>query len=430
MSREVLVAHPGTQHSYEAVVALQDAGLLSEYITGLYVKGHAWPYRLNCLLTRKARYRLFAHLGKRQRAGLNEALIRTHWWIEGAFVVARHHKMPRWLTDHAFHLRNHRFHRVVAKRVEVVRPSAILCYDCCGAEVFKSAAKVGAIKVLDQTCCHLTTSALVVERENLALPLGLKAKLPPQWQLRESRDEARQADLILAGSGFVKNSLIKIGIQPDKVVILPYGVDLELFSPAFEKRDSTRVRAIFAGQLTSRKGVNYLLQAFHGLDRKNCGLLLVGGSGKDAAALRRFDFSFDHIPFAPRSELASHYQASDFFVFPSLLEGSALVTYEALASGLPVITTPNSGSVVRDGVDGFIVPPHDVEVLRNRIERLANSAELRHAMGVAARKRAEEYSWKNYHKRLVEIIGNQLAQRKSSEVRTEPESTRLTARVS
>jgi glycosyltransferase involved in cell wall biosynthesis len=72
-----------------------------------------------------------------------------------------------------------------------------------------------------------------------------------------------------------------------------------------------------------------------------------------------------------RQEVRRHYQWADVFVFPSLCEGSAMVTYEALAAGLPVITTPNAGSVVRDGVDGFIVPIRDAEAIAAKLDLLA-----------------------------------------------------------
>ena len=64
--------------------------------------------------------------------------------------------------------------------------------------------------------------------------------------------------------------------------------------------------------------------------------------------------------------------AADVFVFPSLFEGSAVVTYEALACGLPSVVTPNAGSVVRDGLEGFVVPPRDVEALAARMEQLGD----------------------------------------------------------
>ena len=81
-------------------------------------------------------------------------------------------------------------------------------------------------------------------------------------------------------------------------------------------------------------------------------------------------------------------------------EGSAFATYEALASGLPIVTTKNAGSVARDGEEGFIVPIRDVDALVDRIERLYRDKALRMTMAQAARRRATEFTWAHYRERL------------------------------
>jgi glycosyltransferase involved in cell wall biosynthesis len=96
--------------------------------------------------------------------------------------------------------------------------------------------------------------------------------------------------------------------------------------------------------------------------------------------------------------------AADVFVFPSLFEGSAVVSYEALACGLPSVVTPSAGSVVRDGVEGFVVAPRDVEALAARMERLGRDPALRARMARAARARALEYDWPRYHAALAGLI--------------------------
>jgi alpha-maltose-1-phosphate synthase len=99
---------------------------------------------------------------------------------------------------------------------------------------------------------------------------------------------------------------------------------------------------------------------------------------------------------------------ADVFVFPSLFEGSAVVTYEALACGLPSVVTPNAGSVVRDDVEGFVVPPSDVEALAGRMERLGLDPDLRAEMAARARVRALEFDWPRYHSALIEALGTAL----------------------
>jgi glycosyltransferase involved in cell wall biosynthesis len=103
----------------------------------------------------------------------------------------------------------------------------------------------------------------------------------------------------------------------------------------------------------------------------------------------------------PRDQIAGEYQQADVFVLPSLAEGSAEVTYEALAAGLPVITTRASGSVVRDRVEGRIVPERDPAALADAIEQVVGDRALRDRMAVAARARARDYTWPRYGERLI-----------------------------
>ena len=102
--------------------------------------------------------------------------------------------------------------------------------------------------------------------------------------------------------------------------------------------------------------------------------------------------------------MSEHYSWADVFLLPSLCEGSATVIYEALAHGLPVICTPNTGSVVRDGMDGFIVPIRDAATTAARLEQLAGDRELRTWMGANARQRASEFTVAAYGRRLLAAL--------------------------
>jgi glycosyltransferase involved in cell wall biosynthesis len=96
--------------------------------------------------------------------------------------------------------------------------------------------------------------------------------------------------------------------------------------------------------------------------------------------------------------------AADVFVFPSLFEGSAVVTYEALACGLPTVVTPAAGSVLRDSVDGYLVPEADVDALAAAMERLGRDPDLRAEQSVRARERALEFDWPRYHSSVVSAV--------------------------
>ncbi|MBX6765496.1 MAG: glycosyltransferase family 4 protein, partial [Rubrobacteraceae bacterium] len=170
-------------------------------------------------------------------------------------------------------------------------------------------------------------------------------------------------------------------------------------------RPRDRFNVLFAGQLSQRKGISYLLRAYERIHGSGTFLMLVGQLQDDGRALRPWSHLFRHIPHVPRPRLAELFRQADVFVFPTLIEGMPLVVVEAMASGLPVITTPNGpGDIVRDGVDGFLVPPRDVDAIEEKLKLLRRSEELRAEMGRNARQRAQEFTWKNYRNKVLDQL--------------------------
>jgi glycosyltransferase involved in cell wall biosynthesis len=104
----------------------------------------------------------------------------------------------------------------------------------------------------------------------------------------------------------------------------------------------------------------------------------------------------------PRTEVREEFLRADVFVLPTLAEGSAIAHIEALACGVPVVTTPNCGTLIRDGVEGFLVPIRDAESLADRIEKIVTNRQLREEMGARARELAlREHTWERYEERLM-----------------------------
>jgi glycosyltransferase involved in cell wall biosynthesis len=118
----------------------------------------------------------------------------------------------------------------------------------------------------------------------------------------------------------------------------------------------------------------------------------------------------EHVGRVAHSEMPARMAEADVFVFPSLFEGSAVVTYEALACGLPSVATAASGTVARDGVEGFLIPSRDVDSLALRMERLGLDPALRARMSLAARRRAEEFDWPRYHASIRAELGRCLGE--------------------
>jgi glycosyltransferase involved in cell wall biosynthesis len=149
----------------------------------------------------------------------------------------------------------------------------------------------------------------------------------------------------------------------------------------------------------------YLLESWKLLGWKDAELWIVGRVERPVARLLKQYERLEGVHFLRHSgDPAPLFRESDVFVLPTLEEGSALVVFEALASGLPVITTPQAGSVVRDGQDGFLVPIRDAEALAARLDLLRSDHVLRKEMSVSARRRAQGFDWHRYEKALVDLL--------------------------
>src|SRR6266571_1289311 len=213
-------------------------------------------------------------------------------------------------------------------------------------------------------------------------------------------EEYHLADQLVVLSETAANTFRIQGFPEDKLFYLPRGVDVERFKPG---RRPAKFRAIFSGALIKRKGIHHLLEAWHRLNLPSAELWLVGSVHDEAKPYLK-EFRRDNIRVVGFvHDLEKYLSQGTVHVFPSQWEGSAKVTYEAAACGLPQITTREAGDVVRDGVEGIIVRPGDVEAIAAALEHLRRNSEIVERMGSAARRRVvETFTWDHFRTRVLD----------------------------
>ncbi len=215
--------------------------------------------------------------------------------------------------------------------------------------------------------------------------------------------EYEHADLIVVPSQFVKRTFLNEGIPEHKIFVNNFGVDLNGFNPA--PRDGGPFRIICTGQQTLRKGVHYLLRAFHELNLNNAELWLVGKSSDEITPfLKKYSRNVRTFSPVPQAELAGFYQQCDVFAMCSVEEGLALVQLQAMACGLPLICTTNTGGddLVIDGQEGFVLPIRNVDTLKEKLNYLYSNRDICRQMGVNARNKVKSgFGWVDYGDRMV-----------------------------
>lgn len=185
----------------------------------------------------------------------------------------------------------------------------------------------------------------------------------------------------------------------ERMFYLPRGVDVDRFKPS--KRPE-KFRAIFSGALIERKGVHHLLEAWNKLNLRDAELWLMGNVHQEMKPhLEKFGRDDIHV-IGFKKDPENYLNRGSIYVFPSRLEGSAKTIYEAAASGLGCITTREAGDVIRDGVEGIVVKPGDVNAIAAAIEHVYKHSEIAERMGAAARERVvQNFTWDHYRTRLL-----------------------------
>jgi glycosyltransferase involved in cell wall biosynthesis len=231
------------------------------------------------------------------------------------------------------------------------------------------------------------------------------AARPKSWKshflLERERflEEYELATLVVVLSEKAAESFRAANFPDEKLFYVPRGVDTERFKPG------TRppiFRAIFSGALIERKGIHHLLEAWHRLNLRDAELWLLG-SVHDEAKPHLKEFGRENVRVLGfKRDLENYLNQGSVYIFPTRLEGSAKTIYEAAACGLPMITTREAGDVVRDGVEGIIVQPGDVDAIAAAIEHLYRHPEIVASMSAAARQRVvENFTWDQYRTRLL-----------------------------
>ncbi len=271
-------------------------------------------------------------------------------------------------------------------------------------EPFDRAEKNGALKVVDCPNSHPTSYYGYWQREcDLWCP-GEKVPIP-QWMFARMNRELERADLVLCPSDFVRDTMRLNGIPAEKCFVNPFGVDTSTFRP--RETVPEKIRFVAIGTLCLRKGYQYLFRAFEIVKTKlpEAELVCVGELKADLRhELKKWRETFSHLPHTPHAELAKLLATGTALVMPSQEEGFARVLSEAMAAGLPILASYESGAttLVEDGVEGFIVRGRDPQHIAEAMIRVATDRELNHRLGEAAyAKGAIKNTWQDYGDRLL-----------------------------
>jgi starch synthase len=364
-----------------------------------------------------------------RREGLAHSKVSTFPWIHVAEYFAGRSSIPLpWLTDELGYANALAFDRWTLARMKRLPelPEALIGISGSSLAAGSWLQSQGGIFICDRGSTHprYQDALLTAEYRHWGVD-------QPASDIRDTLREEKIyacADAITVPSNFAQRSFIESGVPPEKVHVIPYGVRLESFS-AGTPPPTDRFEVLFAGHVSLRKGVPYLLEAFARVKHPAKRLRLIGGIEPALKGLlnRLPTHNTEFLGVQPRQRLAECMQQSHVLVLPSIEDGFGLVMAEAMASGCPIISSTNTGGpeLYRDEKEGFIVPPKDVEALAASLQKLANEPALQRRMRLAALECVQHMGgWAEYGDRWERLLKGLLDDHRTAQLPAMPPPTK------
>lgn len=348
-------------------------------------------------------------LQRRRLAEVGGAEVITHPLPEMVRMGVAAARLGPIALDLAWELTERWFDRLVARR-HLRDVDAVYGYEHAALLTFEGQRARGGVRLYEMPICHHRTLEELLEPEYARFPQVRTSydthlrRMAPRRNRRKDA-ELRLANLVVTNSTFSRESILRAGVPEDRVVTVPLAAPPVV--AARERRDGGPLVFLSAGSQSVRKGVHYLLEAWRRLaPGRGAELWLVGTMQLPARLRAGLPSTVRVRPPLPRAELFDLYRRVDVLVFPSLCEGFGLVITEAMAHGLPVITTPNTAGrdLIEHGRNGLLVPIRDPDALAEAMAWcLGHPAELAD-VGREAARTAAAWQWHDYRRALAEAF--------------------------
>jgi glycosyltransferase involved in cell wall biosynthesis len=401
---KITLSHSGKQHSYKVAKALLNLDALDCFYTSSYITNAALQsYFLRTQNT---------YWTRRFEEGLAGDKVQANWRFEVKEMLLRKMYGKNATAQNAVYERDMSFDSYVAEQLHGRKSDVFWGFQGSCHDSLKAAKASGKIAVCELATAHVTEAKRI---------LGEEAQLHPEWAdsidnlvfpahyEQRLAQEPHLADKVVAASAFTKQTLIAAQIPENKIITLPLGAAIDHVPFQLNSQDKISKRPLkllYAGTVTQRKGIKYLLEAMKLLEKGTATLEIVGGVQGSGQAFRSYS-GYEYRAAVSQMELFQMYRDYDALVLPTVFEGFGLVIVEAMAAGLPVITTSHSigPDLIKNNENGYIVPIRDTPALVKAIEALRRKSDDEYlAMRVAARQSAEQYSWETYQQRLKLIL--------------------------
>ncbi len=399
-SIKIIVTHSGRQYVHQVLTALVKYGFSFKFFTSFWYKPAHYLFNIIKLVPGRIRIKIEKQLKKRYFENIPAENIFQYPYFEiiremgDIFLSSKY-------SEYLLFYRDRIHDRWVAKKI-TRKADILIGYEECSMHTFAKAKTLGIKTVLDLAQIHYN------EIKEISEEFPVVGQIYENKNLRKKIDGIKQkelelSDYIICLSSFAKQSLIKNGIPEKKIFIVNLGFDPFKFTPKINYSQSGKLKLVFAGTLTKRKGIDVILKVLPEIE-DFAEITLIGPVSDAKELLENSKAPVRHFAYLEQEKMNEVFMESDIFIFPSYLDSWAMVVIEAMACGLPVIITENTGA--KDAVErnGFIIQPGNANQLIEKITYFKNNRLEIERMGRISRKAAEAYTWENYHKSIHSIV--------------------------
>lgn len=403
-TNKILIAHSAQQHSFRTAAALKKSGVLFKYITSVYDKEHS----LTSLLKRFLKGDNLTRANTRSCDELDNTDVVQFCELESLILLFLYRVDKRKIIYNKWNnFIIGRFNKKVAKYAIKHNVDAVIMYDTLAYKTFKILKrKAPHIKrVLDMSApafSYMDNVFNIEQRKNNNYSDALKKEMASSLyskSLKRSIEEISLTQYFLVASKFSEHSLISSGIEQSKILMCPYGIDSEVYLYDVKKINSIRkLRCIFIGTVTQKKGAFYLLETIKNIDCNKYSFKIVGTYDSDSKYYNDYKEICEFLGHVTKDRVVDYCRESDIMIFPSLADGFGLSALEAMSCGLPVICTSNSGisDLIIDGFNGFVIKPGSEKEIQEKLIWFDNNRDKLEIMSKNARDTALKCTWDKY----------------------------------
>ncbi len=416
MSHRILLLHPSVAPFIQQTGrALNDAGWLTQFLTTLVDDPTARWQQLSKALAHRLGYDLPRQLSRRRLIELNPAQVTPLPWGELLRILASRLDRSGRLGDWVWEQSETGFDRWASHHL--AGTTAVYGYEHACLSTFQAAQAQNLQRIYEVPSPEHDFVHQLLQQELEQYPETQTAyhDYVAQHQTRRTqrrRKEWQLADVVVANSSFTKSAYAAAGLDVDKVEVIPLGAPpVKTDGLQGGTQGEGPLRLLWAGTFSIRKGAHYLLQAWRQVAVQSLHLSVFGAMKLPQAMVNDLPNNLHISTTVPQAELFQHYLHADVLVFPTLCDGFGQVVTEALAHGIPVITTDRAGAadLITHGENGLIIPAANATALAEALNWCVTHRTQLREMRSQALNTAAQWQWADYRATLVSRLQVALA---------------------